>query len=59
LLAKYNYSDQAKEDEIAGHVAHMREECIWSFVGKTRRRPLGTPRRRREDNIKTDVTEIG
>jgi hypothetical protein len=29
------------------------------LVGKTERRPLGRPRRRREDNIKMDLREIG
>jgi hypothetical protein len=36
------------------------EKCIDFFVGKhERKRPLGGPRRRREDNIKMDPREIG
>jgi hypothetical protein len=35
-------------------------ECIYGFGGKARRkRPLGRPRRRLEDNIKIDIREIG
>ena len=46
----------------AGHVARM-EEGRSSFkilTGKsTGKRPLGRPRRRWEDNIRTDLEEIG
>jgi hypothetical protein len=46
----------------AGHVARMgeRKGAYRSLVGKPEgRRPLGTPRRRREDNIKMDLREVG
>jgi hypothetical protein len=36
------------------------ERCIQGFVGKPEgKRPLGRPRRRWEDNIKTDLQEVG
>jgi len=36
------------------------ESRIWIFVGKPKRkRPLGRPRRRWEDNIKMDLQEVG
>jgi len=40
----------------------MREEytCIQSFGGKPEeKRPLGKPRRRRKDNVKMDIKELG
>ena len=46
----------------AGHVAHMREGRgkYRVLVGKPeRKRPLGRPRHRWEDNIKIDLQEIG
>jgi len=46
----------------AGHVAHMGEERgFYKFlVGKPEgRRPLGRPRRRWVDNIRTDLQEVG
>jgi hypothetical protein len=46
----------------AGHVAHMGEEgCAYRIlVGRPEgRRPLGRPRHRWEDNIKTDLREVG
>jgi hypothetical protein len=46
----------------AGHVARMREgrSVYRVLVGRTeRKRPLGRPRRRWEDNIKMDFREIG
>ena len=42
----------------AGHVARMEEGRI--LTGKpTGKRPLGSPRRRWEDNIRMDLEEIG
>jgi hypothetical protein len=36
------------------------EKCLPGLVGKPEgKRPLGRPRRRWEDNIKMDLTEIG
>jgi hypothetical protein len=46
----------------AGHVARMGEgRCVCKFLlGRPEgKRPLGRPRRRREDNIKMDRREIG
>jgi hypothetical protein len=45
-----------------GHVVHMRERrgVYRLLVRKPEgRRPLGTPRHRREDNIKMDLQEVG
>ena len=47
---------------MAGHVARMLEErgvyrvLVWKPEGM---RPLGSPRRRWEDNIKMDLQEVG
>jgi hypothetical protein len=46
----------------AGHVTRMRAKrhAYRILVGKPEgKRPLGRPRRRRVDNIKTDLREIG
>ncbi|KAJ4426192.1 hypothetical protein ANN_27001 [Periplaneta americana] len=46
----------------AGHVAHMGESrnAYRVLVGRPAgKRPLGRPRRRREDNIKMDLREVG
>jgi hypothetical protein len=46
----------------AGHVARMGEDRVVHrmLVGKPeRKRPLGRPRRRWEDNIKMDLQEVG
>jgi len=46
----------------AGHVAHMGEKraAYKVLVGKLeRKRPLGRPRRRWEDNITRDLQEVG
>jgi len=46
----------------AGHVARMGEErVVYSFlVGKREgRRPLGRPRHRWADNIRTELQEVG
>ena len=47
---------------LAGHVAGTDERrCLHGvLVGRPERnRPLGRPRRRWEDNIKTDLQEVG
>ena len=49
-------------NEMAGHVARMVEDrgVHRVFVGKPdRKRPLGRPRCRWEDNIKMDLQEVG
>jgi len=46
----------------AGHVAHMgkRRGAYRILVGSPEgRSPLGRPRRRRKDNIKMDLQEVG
>ena len=46
----------------AGHVARLGEDRVVHrvLVGKSeRKRPLGRPRRRWEDNIKMDLREVG
>jgi len=45
----------------AGHVARMGERGVYRvLVGKPEgRRPLGRPRRRWADNIRTDLQEMG
>jgi hypothetical protein len=46
----------------AGHVARMGEErkvCKVLMVKSEGNRPLGRPRRRREDGIRMDLREIG
>ena len=45
----------------AGHVAHIGEDRYVHrvFVGKSEgKRPLGSPRRRWEDNIKMDLQDV-
>jgi hypothetical protein len=47
---------------LAGHVARMGEEkdLYGVLLGKPKRkRPLGRPRRRLEDNIKMDLQKVG
>jgi hypothetical protein len=53
---------KARQMRWAGHVARMGEERkvykVW--VGKPEgKRPLGRPRRKREDGIRMDLREIG
>ena len=45
----------------AGHVTRMEEGCAFKILTDkpTGKRPLGRPRRGREDNIRMDVKEIG
>jgi hypothetical protein len=45
----------------AGHVARMgrREACIGFWWEDLRRKPLGRPRLRWEDNIRMDLQEVG
>jgi hypothetical protein len=45
---------------MGGYVALTREKAYRILVGKSEgKRPLGRPRRRWEDNIKINLTEIG
>jgi len=47
---------------LAGHVGRMGEKrgVFRALVGKPEeKRPLGRPRRRWQDNIKTDLQDVG
>jgi hypothetical protein len=62
LLIKYYSNDQIKMNEMAGHVARMgdRRGSYGVLMGRPEgKRPLGRPRQRWEDNIKTDLQEVG
>jgi len=53
---------QSRRMRWTGHVARMGEEMgvYWVLVGKPEgKRPLGRPRRRWVDNIRTDLQEVG
>jgi hypothetical protein len=53
---------KSRQMRWTGHVARMGEDrgVHWVFVGKPEgKRPLGRLRRRREDNIKMDLQEVG
>jgi hypothetical protein len=54
--------DKIEKNEMDGHVARMGERrgVYRVLVGKPEgKRPLGRPRRRWEDNINTDLQELG
>ena len=52
--------DQNKKNEMGWSHSTYGEVAFMVFVGKHEgRRPLGRPRRRREDNIKMDLQEVG
>ena len=60
MLSSITYSVRVMR--WAGHVTHMGEGrgVHRVLVGKTEgKRPLGRPRRSWEDNIKTDLQEVG
>jgi hypothetical protein len=62
LFAKYNSSDQVREDEVGrACISHGKEEeCTQSCGVKARRKePLGRPRSRWEDNIEIHLRDIG
>ena len=53
---------KSRRPRLAGHVARMEQfrNAYRVLVGKPKsKRPLGTPRRRWEDNIKMDSREVG
>jgi hypothetical protein len=62
LFAKYNLNYEAKEDEMGRSCSTNggeKRNAYMILVGKPEgKRPLGRPRRRLEDNIKIDLTEI-
>jgi hypothetical protein len=62
LLTKYHSGDQVKKTEMGRTCGTCGERrgAYRALVGKPEgRRRLGRPRRRREDNIKMDLREIG
>jgi hypothetical protein len=62
LLAKSNYNDQVKEDEMGRECSTNGEKrnAYRILVGKPEgKRPLGTSRRRWVNSIKIDFREIG
>jgi len=53
---------KSRRMRLVGHVAHMGERrgVYRVLAGKPEgTRPLGRPRRRRKNNIKTDLQEVG
>jgi hypothetical protein len=61
-ITTYYYADQIKENEVGRACGtHGRGgKRVQGFGGKARRKEtLGKPRRRCEDGIKIDLTEIG
>jgi hypothetical protein len=46
---------------MVGHVARMKRENAYRILAEKpeEKKPLGRPRRRKEDNIKLDLNEIG
>ena len=58
---KHNYRNQIKKNEMDENVAHVGQKrgAYRALMGKhEEKRPLGRPRRRWEDNIKTDIQKI-
>ena len=56
------YSYSSRRLRWAGHVARMEEgrSAFKILTGKpTGKKPLGRPRRRWDDNVRTDLKEIG
>jgi hypothetical protein len=61
LFAKYNYHYQVKEDDMGKACSTNGEKrnAYRILVGKPEgKRPLGSPRRRWEDNIKIDLRDV-
>ena len=62
LLTQYCSGDKIEKNEMGGACSayggeeRMYRDLVWKPEG---RRPLGRPRRRWENNIKTDVQEVG
>jgi hypothetical protein len=62
ILHQIYYSDQIKEDEWAGYVARMgemRNEYNIFVRRPEKKRPLGRPRHRWEDDTVMELGEIG
>jgi hypothetical protein len=47
------------KDRMGGHVARMRDSYKFLLGKSEGKGPLGRPRRRREDNIRMDLREVG
>jgi hypothetical protein len=61
-LAQYCSGDQIKKNGMGGAFRKYggEERCIQGFCGEPEgKRPLGRPKRRRDDNVKMDVQEVG
>jgi hypothetical protein len=52
---------RSRRTRWAGHATHLAERSVYRvLVGKPEgKRPLGRPRHRWDDNIKTDLQEVG
>jgi hypothetical protein len=64
LLTQYCSGDQIEKNEVGGACSTYGAEqrCIQGLGGggaAEGKKPLGRPRRRREDNIKMDLQEVG
>jgi hypothetical protein len=62
LLTKYYSANQIKKNEMGGACStygERRSEYGVLVEYPERRRPLGRPRQRWEDNIKMDLQEVG
>jgi len=62
LPPKYYSGDQIDENGMGGAFSTYggEERCVQELVWKPeRKRPLGRPKRRWEDNIKMDLQEVG
>jgi hypothetical protein len=62
LIAKYNYNDQVKEDEMrrtCSRKGEKRNTYRILVVKPEGNRPLGRPRHKWENNSKMDLREIG
>jgi hypothetical protein len=62
LFAKFNYNDQVEKDEMGGPCSTdgERKNAYRLLVGKPERKTLlGRSRRRRVDNIRKHLGEIG
>jgi hypothetical protein len=62
LLTKYYSGDKIEKNEMgwACNTYRGQERCIQGFGGEPAGKgPLGKPKRRREDNIKIELQEVG
>jgi hypothetical protein len=62
LLAKYNYNNQVKEYNMDRACSkHAAKRNVWKILleKSDEKRPLGSCKRRWDDNIKTHFRQIG